>query len=177
MAETGAIRQNVEIKARAPAGLDRLRDIARRLSGSDGEILEQEDVFFHVPKGRLKLRILRPDYGELIYYERADEASARLSSYSISVTTEPAALLRVLTRALGQRAVVRKRRELYLVGQTRIHLDSVEGLGDFIELEFVMRPDDAESQGQRVVADLMSQLGIAASDLIDAAYVDMLGLV
>jgi len=130
LTERDAVRRNIEIKARALGGLDRLRDIARRLSGSQGEILEQEDVFFHVPDGRLKLRILRPDW----------------------------------------------RRELYLVGQTRIHLDSVEGLGTFVELEFVMGPNDDETQGRRVVAGLMSQLGITSSDLIDAAYVDMLGL-
>ncbi|HXK60477.1 MAG TPA: class IV adenylate cyclase, partial [Acidobacteriota bacterium] len=111
---------------------------------------------------------------ELIYYERADQAEARLSSYNISVTHDPSGLLSVLTRALGRRAVVRKHRELYLLGTTRIHLDTVEGLGEFIELEYVMRPEEDEVQGQRVVSELMRQLGISEDDLIDSAYVDLL---
>ncbi|RPI28532.1 MAG: CYTH domain-containing protein [Acidobacteria bacterium] len=168
-----ALERNVEIKAclRNPG---HARETARRLAGGDGEILEQEDIFFRVPEGRLKLRILHPDHGELIFYRRADQKSARLSSYSISTTREPGRLSEVLSLALGRRAVVRKKRELYLVGQNRIHLDSVEGLGDFLEIEFVMRPGDTEADGERTVAELMTILEIRPEDLLDVAYVDLL---
>jgi adenylate cyclase class IV len=63
---------------------------------------------------------------------------------------------------------------LYLVGQTRVHLDSVAGLGDFLELEVVLRPDQSPAEGQIIAAGLMRRLGIHDSDLIATAYADML---
>jgi len=80
----------------------------------------------------------------------------------------------VLAAALGVRGRVRKRRWLYLVGQTRVHLDEVEGLGRFVELEYVLRPGEAREDGFRVVADLQAQLGIEEQDLLDTAYLDLL---
>jgi hypothetical protein len=65
-------------------------------------------------------------------------------------------------------------RLLYLVGQTRVHLDSVVGLGDFLELEVVLRPDQSPAEGQIIAAGLMRRLGIHDSDLIATAYADML---
>jgi len=165
--------QNVEIKARL-RNPDAVRQTLRELTGSDGEQLRQEDIFFPVPEGRLKLRILEHDYGELIFYRRADEARARLSTYAIAVTPEPGHLLDVLSLALGRRAAVRKTRRVYLVGQSRIHLDSVEGLGDFVEIEFVMQPGDEERHGQGAIEELMSILGIEPADLVESAYVDLL---
>jgi len=168
-----ALHRNIEIKARL-ADPDQAGEIARQLAGKAGEELVQEDIFFCVPNGRMKLRILKPDYGELIFYQRADEANARVSSYAISVTREPARLLEVLSLSLAPRLIVRKRRELYLVGQSRIHVDSVEGLGSFLEIEYVMRPGEDEAEARRVVHELMTRLNIKDEDLINRAYVDLL---
>jgi adenylate cyclase class IV len=63
---------------------------------------------------------------------------------------------------------------LYLAGQTRIHLDDVEGLGAFMELEVVMQPRQSDADGQAVVSDLMVKLGITEADLVDVAYIDLL---
>jgi len=164
---------NIEIKARVN-NLTALQHRAAALSGSEGVELIQEDIFFIVPRGRLKLRIFNSQHGELIFYERADQAGPRQSNYQLSRTNEPGTLKEALTLALGMRGVVRKRRLLFLVGQTRIHLDDVENLGHFMELEYVLGTDETPENGLMTVQHLMDQLGIAAQDLLDRAYVDLL---
>jgi predicted adenylyl cyclase CyaB len=92
----------------------------------------------------------------------------------VAPTQDPEALRAALSRALGVRAVVRKTRTVHLVGRTRIHLDRVDGLGDFIELEVVLRPDEETASGASVARELMTRLEIAEEDLVEAAYVDLL---
>ena len=167
------IPSNVEVKARA-RDLAGLRRLAEGLTDGPAEVIRQEDTFFNCPAGRLKLRTLAPDRGELIYYEREDTAGPRPSTYVISPTENPDSLRTALTSALGVRGVVRKRRYLYRSGQTRIHLDEVDGLGPFVELEVVLRPDQSPDDGARIAADLMAQLGIRDEDLVTEAYVDLL---
>ena len=130
--------------SRIPIGL---RQAAESISDTAVEVLDQEDIFFAAPEGRLKLRILGEHAGELIHYHRADTAGPKASHYLIAPTSAPAALKEILSHVLPMAGVVRKRRRLYLAGQTRIHLDQVEGLGDFVELEVVLRPDQEEAEG------------------------------
>jgi predicted adenylyl cyclase CyaB len=79
-----------------------------------------------------------------------------------------------LSLALGVRGVVRKKRTLYLVGQTRLHLDEVEGLGEFVELEVVLRHGQSDLEGQQIARELMTRLAIREQDLLEGAYMDML---
>ncbi len=164
---------NIEIKA---ALHDRAAVIAAaaRLADSGPEIIQQEDIFFHCDGARLKLRILGPDHGELIRYERQNVADAKLSRYAIARTPDPYILLEILTRALGRLGTVKKVRTLYLAGQTRIHIDQVEDLGDFLELEVVMRDRQSEDEGKRIAAELLGKLGIAREALVADAYIDLL---
>jgi predicted adenylyl cyclase CyaB len=165
--------RNVEIKARTP-DLEAAAAVARRLSGGEAELLHQEDVFLYAPSGRLKLRIFAENQGELIYYKRADRAGPKTSQYEIFPTDRPHELRALLTAALGVRAVVRKTRQVYLSGRTRIHLDRVDGLGDFIELEVVLSEDEDPADGEREARELMAELGVGPDDLIERAYVDLL---
>ena len=164
---------NVEIKARVsdPA---RLRKQAEEMSDAPGEVLLQEDTFFDVPGGRLKLRLLAPNHGELIFYERDDVSGPKPSRYLIYTTSNPAALRAVLGSSLTKCGVVRKRRWLFKVGNTRIHVDDVEGLGAFMELEVVLSPGQSVEDGQTVAEDLMQRLRIDKKDLGQGAYVDLL---
>lgn len=164
---------NIEIKARAqdPVGL---KARVAAISDTPGERIPQEDIFFNAPQGRLKLRVLAPDRGQLIYYERPDQVGPKQSDYFISRTTEPRTLADVLARTYGVRGVVRKERWLYWIGNTRIHLDQVEGLGSFLEFEVVLSADQSIEAGQAIAAKLMDRLKISKSDLIDAAYIDLL---
>ncbi len=164
---------NIEIKARARDFGD-IRSRAEALSDTPVQIIPQEDTFFAVGQGRLKLRVRNPGPAQLIYYERANQDGPKRSDYSIFETPDPEGLKQTLGRALGIRGVVRKTRYLYLVGQTRVHLDDVEGLGQFMELEVVMRPGQPDSEGQAVAQDLMSKLGVEPTDLLEGAYMDLL---
>ncbi len=164
---------NIEIKARA-RNFDEVRRRAEALSDAPVEVIPQEDTFFNTPQGRLKLRVLSGDQGQLIYYTRPDQEGPKRSDYHISHTSDPANLKRVLELACGIRGVVRKTRYLYLVGQTRVHLDDVEGLGQFMELEVVMQPDQSDAEGQTIAKGLMASLGVESSDLLEGAYMDLL---
>ena len=164
---------NIEIKARARS-FDEIRRRAESLSDVPVTVIPQEDTFFNTPQGRLKLRVLAPEEGQLIYYTRPDQEGPKRSDYHIFRTSDPANLKRVLELAHGIRGVVRKTRYLYLVGQTRIHLDDVEGLGQFMELEVVMQDEQSDAEGQSIAEDLMSRLGVAQSDLLEGAYMDLL---
>jgi adenylate cyclase len=164
---------NIEIKAYA-RNFDEIRHRAETLSNKPVEVLPQEDTFFHTPQGRLKLRVLSANQGQLIYYTRPNQEGPKRSDYHIFLTSDPENLKRVLELAYGIRGVVRKTRYLYLVGQTRVHLDDVEGLGQFMELEVVMREGQSDADGQAIAEDLMARLGVEGSDLIEGAYMDLL---
>jgi predicted adenylyl cyclase CyaB len=164
---------NIEIKARV-RDFEGIRARAEKLSDTPVQVLPQEDTFFNVEKGRLKLRILGADQSQLIYYTRPDQEGPKRSDYHISHSTDPQNLKRVLELAYGIRGVVHKTRYLYLVGQTRIHLDDVAGLGQFMELEVVLEEGQSDAEGQRIAEDLMSALGVDRADLIDGAYMDLL---
>lgn len=165
--------RNVEIKvsAREP---EAIRARALALSDAPPIAIEQRDVFFRVATGRLKLRIFADGRGELISYERPDTSGPRTSSYVRAPVDDAAPLLDVLEHALGRRGEVRKRRTLVLVGQTRVHLDEVDGLGHFLELEVVLEPGQPERDGVRIAQDLMTALGLQDEQPIAGAYIDML---
>ena len=97
-----------------------------------------------------------------------------MSDYHISETEDGCGLKSVLEMAYGIRHVVRKTRVLYLVGRTRIHLDQVEGLGEYIELEVVLTDDESPETGRLEAVALMQKLNIDETDLIKTAYVDLL---
>ena len=164
---------NIEIKAkvRDPA---RLRILAEAVTETAARVIPQRDVFFCTAEGRLKLRVLGAERAYLVYYERADASGPRPSEYTISEVPDPASLEHILSAALGVRGEVRKVRTLYMVGHTRIHLDEVDGLGHFVELEAVLGPDQTATQGRTMVDDLMARLGIREQDLVNVAYIDLL---
>lgn len=164
---------NIEIKAYA-RNFDEIRRRAAALSDKPVEVIPQEDTFFHTPQGRLKLRVLSANNGQLIYYTRPDQEGPKRSDYHISLTADPENLKRVLALAYGIRGVVRKTRYLYLVGQTRVHLDDVDGLGQFMELEVVLQEGQSDAEGQAIAEGLLASLGVERGDLIEGAYMDLL---
>jgi len=165
--------RNVEIKARA-RNFERQRCLALDLTNLPAEHLIQEDTFFNVPTGRLKLRNIVGRAAELIHYDRSDSLGPKESRYNVCRLDNPEQLKKVLANALGVRGVIRKKRTVSFVGQTRIHLDQVEGLGEFIELEVILDGGQDIPYGAAVAEGLMSQLEIEKRDLIAAAYVDLL---
>ena len=168
------VGRNVEIKALVN-DFDTVHALVANIADSGPIDTLQEDTFFNYRKGRLKLRKFSDSDGELIYYDRENNSEPTECNYTIVKTSEPDAIGKVLGESLGVRGVIRKRRTLYTTGQTRIHLDDVDGLGKFIELEVVLSPEQSVSDGRSVINSLMEKLGISKSDLIDCAYIDMIG--
>ena len=165
--------RNVEIKARIES-VQALTPLAAALADQGPTEIVQDDTFLACPSGRLKLRAFSATDGQLIFYQRPDQAGPKESFFLISPTASPDTLREALTRAYGQAGRVRKRRTLYLAGRTRIHLDRVEGLGDFLELEVVMAEGEPVQAGVAVAHELLAKLGVAPSELVDRAYVDLL---
>jgi len=167
------VARNVEIKARV-GDPEALRRRVEAAAGASPDILEQTDTFFRAARGRLKLRQAAGAGGELIYYERADEGGPKESRFERVAVADPPALRSLLASALGVRGEVRKRRLVYRIGRTRIHLDRVAGLGEFLELEVEMAPDESPAAGVAEARGLMARFGIEESALVPQAYVDLL---
>jgi adenylate cyclase len=165
--------RNIEIKARITGRRDEVESRAVKIADSGPTVLDQEDTFYNVPRGRLKLRT-ENNRSELIYYLRADQSGPKESSYIVLPVPDLEAAKRILAEIHGRRAIVRKQRTLYLAGQTRIHLDRVEGLGDFLELEVVMRDDQPAGKGEAIARQIMTKLNVTDDQLVEQAYVDLL---
>jgi predicted adenylyl cyclase CyaB len=168
------MNRNVEIKARVH-DLATLRKRLVELPASGPELLLQRDTFYSLPQGRLKLREFGDKTSELIYYQRPDKAGPKTSKYTRTPVADAASMHELLGQILETKAVVSKRREVFLTGKTRIHLDEVDGLGSFMELEIVLAADETDSDGEQIASLLMEKLGIGREDLIEQAYVDLLG--
>jgi len=164
---------NIEIKARVQ-DFATLEANVEALSDTTLQVLSQEDTFFHSPQGRLKLREEVAGQGQLVYYDRPDTSGPKRSDYLVVGTDNPHVLKTILTAVLGRKGVVRKKRHLFFIGQTRVHLDDVESLGHFIELEVVMRSDQPDCEGFAIANNLMEKLGISNEDLIECAYIDII---
>jgi len=165
--------RNIEIKARL-RDRQQMEQVAASLADSGPTRLHQEDTFFACNSGRLKLRVFAEGHGELIYYRRADEHGPKESFYLLTPTQAPQNLKESLRLSNGILGTVRKERTLYLIGRTRVHLDRVESLGDFVELEVVLADNEGQAAGEQEADALMQQLGIAEHDLVRGAYFDLL---
>ena len=165
--------RNIEIKARI-AGVEALLPKAAAFADKGPVEIIQDDTFFRCDSGRLKLRAFSEEEGELIFYRRADRHGPKESFYLRSPTSAPGILRESLSLACGQAGRVRKHRTLFLVGRTRVHLDKVEGLGHFLELEVVLHEGEPAETGVREAKELMMKLGIEPSQLIEGSYVDLL---
>lgn len=166
-------RRNVEIKAKA-RNLERLRELAVAAGAEPYTIEQQTDTYFAVPHGRMKLRERQGQPAYLICYRRPDQQTSKASHYDMLDIADPELFCRMLRSVMNIRAVVVKHREVLLWKNVRVHLDRVEGLGDFLEFEAVLAPADSIETGQKLVWELIQRMEIDAADLIADSYVDML---
>jgi homotetrameric cytidine deaminase len=164
------VRRNIELKAVDP---DPARSLAvcRELGAEDKGVLRQRDTYFRVRSGRLKLRE-EQEGAVLIQYDRPDEAVARESRYRLTRVDDPDDLRASLDAALGTLVVVDKERHLFLWDGVRIHLDTVDGLGSFVELEGVAPPESDLGPEREKVARLQRELGI--EQVLTDSYSDRL---
>ena len=166
-------RVNVECKARDPDSEATLRSCVA-LGATDHGTLAQTDTYFAGARGRLKLRE-QNDGCQLIAYRRADDASDTESRYVLADVADAGAVLEALDAAFGATVTVVKRRRLFTLDNVRIHLDEVDGLGPFVELEGVVAPDGSDlTETRERVAALRAQLGISDDALVAVGYSDLL---
>jgi predicted adenylyl cyclase CyaB len=165
--------KNIEIKLRVESLAEKHR-LALKLGADRRAIYHDTDTYFRVPHGRLKLRVSKGETsGTLIQYERPNESASRISNYSLVTVSDCAALCETLATALGVLATVTKTRELLIYGATRIHLDEVEELGSFVELETVIDQQtmgDAQSEHELV----FDALKLDSEQIVPFSYSDLL---
>ncbi len=165
--------ENVEIKAWT-RDWDGAHHVAKVLSGDGGKRIQQTDTFFRVPKGRLKLRCCNSSDWEIIWYFRPDTSGAKLSAYWRLKIHWPGFCTGILRTLFTIRGTIRKERTLFLLRDARIHLDSVESLGRFIEFEILLKRVGSISKAHER-ADVLSKLfQIQDGDLVSTAYMDLL---
>ena len=164
---------NIEIKARC-GDSDLIRARLNQLGVMTEGLDDQTDTFFDVPRGRLKLRESRLHGNYLIPYWRPDQHEAKQADYVLLPVTDVKACKELLSRMFGIKGVVKKQREVYLHQNVRIHLDEVQDLGSFIELEAVMQEENSLEANQQKIAEMIRLLDIRSADLIAGAYLDLL---
>ncbi len=163
---------NVEIKARCE-NLEKIRKVLQeedaRFEGTD----HQTDTYFNTSTGRLKLREGKIE-NHLISYNRKDQSEPKLSDVTLYNTSKDSSILKeILTKHFGIKCVVDKKREIYYIGNIKIHLDSIEKLGSFVEIEASSDNKSEEDKLRKQVADCIKKFGIKKSDLIKESYSDM----
>jgi predicted adenylyl cyclase CyaB len=165
--------RNIELKARLH-DLPAARRVAEALATQRLGVQEQIDTYFRCTNGRLKLRQITGQTAQLVWYVRPSDPRPKASDYHLVSVPQPETLIMALRAAMGIVNVVRKRREVYLWRNVRIHLDEVEGLGQFLEFEAVLSPEIDDAAGRGQLEKLMSQFDIRPEDLLAGSYTDMI---
>jgi len=163
----------VEIKARTTQSTQ-IRTFLTQHQADFKGIDYQTDTYFQVNHGRLKLREGNIE-NHLIQYDRPNQAEAKTSKVLLYKSNPESTLKQILTNALGILVVVKKKREIYFIDNVKFHIDEVDNLGHFVEIEAI------GNQGEHQEADLRQQclhyqqaLGIQTEDLLKVSYSDLL---
>jgi predicted adenylyl cyclase CyaB len=167
------MRQNYEIKTRI-----KNTDLTRKLAVSyfrGKKFLhyteQQEDIYYRVKNGRLKLRIINLSSGTLIFYKRGNKTGKRISDYLLSPVSEPAELRMILGMLFKELASVKKKREIFRTDEVRIHIDSVSGLGKYLEFEVIF---NSFKKAVVVMKGLIEHFGLDEKNFIKGSYSDLL---
>lgn len=161
---------NIEYKAELRE-IDLARAACKAVGAKFVITLVQRDTYFRVPSGRLKRRECEGEPTEWIFYDRADKANPRLSSFTIYSSSE--ARSRFGTRPLPRLVVVNKRRDLWMVDNTRIHLDEVERVGRFLEFESLVSPGYPVAACHDRINGLREAFAHAMGEPISCSYADL----
>jgi predicted adenylyl cyclase CyaB len=133
--------------------------------------VRQVDTYFRVRKGRLKLREQDPGTAELVAYVRPDQEDPKCSEFVLIAVDRPAAVKDIFSALLGVETV-EKTKTIYILGNARIHIDEVDGMGRFLEVEVLCGSvDDAATQTATLRArDLMEAFEVTPKNLIPGSY-------
>lgn len=164
---------NIEIKART----NRASAIRQYLLNNKADFIgtdRQTDTYFNVVTGRLKLREGTIE-NNLIFYQRINQAGPKQSDFTLLPVQNSAVLKEILANALGVKAVVKKSREIYYIHNVKFHIDTVERLGEFVEIEASNKQADVSVNIlHEQCKNYMHAFAIEENDLIEHSYSDML---
>jgi len=167
------MKKNFEIKIKLSEP-DRTRNLVLLLC-KGRKVLKlsqrQEDIYYRVKTGRLKLRIIDGKKGNLIHYFRSNETGKRVSKYTISETDTPKELDSILSSLNGVLIKVKKRREITIIDNVRIHLDRVSGLGNYLEIEIIF---NSIKEAKDRMHTLIKSLELDENAFIKVSYSDLL---
>jgi len=164
----------IEIKARCPDP-ERVRSVLASAGARRVGLDHQVDTYYGVERGRLKLRRGNIE-NNLIYYQRADGKRPKRSDVSLYPSSDPDQLHDLLSQAFGVWRTVDKKREIYFHENVKLHVDEVEHLGAFVEIEVIEDSDDADEEHMRAICrDWMLRLGVREQDLVATSYSDLIG--
>ena len=165
---------NIEIKARTNK-TEQIRQFLLE-NGADYKGLDiQTDTYFNVLTGRLKLRQGNIE-NSLIFYNRQDLTGPKQSDFDLMEVVENGDTLKsILSKAMGVKIIVTKKREIYFIRNIKFHLDTLEGLGQFVEIEATNKHTNISVKELRDQCNFfMAGLGINHEDLVPVSYSDML---
>ncbi len=162
---------NIEIKAIYP-NLEKAREVCRRLNAKFIGIDRQIDTYFNVPNGRFKLRESSLNGSYLIPYVRPNQEGPKKSDYGRLKVDNTEHIKNLFSQIMGVNLVVKKNREIYLIENVRVHLDDVDGVGQFFEFEAVYDQDtDAQREIEELkVRELMNKFDISEGSLQKTSY-------
>ena len=164
--------RNIEIKAQY-ADFVHARECVEKLKGKYLETIQQRDVYFQVASGRMKLRYIEGKMAYLVAYKRDNQQEVRESEYYIYETESPEKLEQALLAVHHILATVEKVREVHLIDNVRVHLDQVEGIGQFIEFEAVLVAGKQADGEKEKLENYIAMFEIERENLIDCSYLDM----
>lgn len=162
---------NLELKARTD-NQGSIAAVLERLKARDLGLVKQTDTYFVFRPGRLKLREMHSSPSELIWYQRPNSRHGRYSDFKRIPVKDPRSLRSILSSSIGVKAVVKKKRMVYLFMNARIHVDTVEKLGTFIELEVMVAKGRA--QAQHLLSFLRKAFNIKSRSILVSSYCDLM---
>jgi len=165
--------RNIEIKAIID-DRETIYNKIKKISTSGPNLLIQKDIFYNSPFGRLKLREINGTNLEIIFYIRKNQKSPKTSKYYRIKVNKASIIDKLLRILLGIKGIVKKKREVFFVDRTRIHIDSVDSLGEFIELEVMLQMNENHYNGFAVANDLINYLEIHNNSLIEKSYLELM---
>ncbi len=166
--------KNIEIKARcSDASFIRqyLLNHEADFKGTD----EQTDTYFNVPNGRLKLRQGNIE-NSLIFYDRENVAGPKMSKVNLFPVPQNSDMLKqILINANGIKVTVKKKREIYFIENVKFHIDEVEGLGSFVEIEAIDKDGSIGLEKiNKQCSYYLREFGIKDEHLLTHSYSDLL---
>lgn len=165
--------QNIETKAKIH-DLESLKHLLSSNNATFIKVSDQIDYYFNCPNGRLKLRISDNKRGALIFYDRENLPDSKTSFYKTLNVEDYEGMKEMLTKSLGVKTIVTKKRSKYKFANTFIHLDNVKDLGMFVELETVVSERDDYDKFQEEHKVVQKLLKINSNDFISESYSDLL---